>query len=92
MLLRTRACNLFSTRGKPNKKSISKKWHLSKGISFHCRNYQKIFTNCKGIKAFSDVNDNGDYDPNIREWISWEEIVVKGLITNDYSFRWNFKA
>jgi hypothetical protein len=34
------------------------------GISFHCRYYQKIFTNSKGIKAFKDATDKGDYDPN----------------------------
>jgi len=56
------------------------------GASFHCRNYQRIFINCKGIRAFKDANDKGDYDPNFKKWISWEEIVIKRSITNDCSF------
>jgi hypothetical protein len=37
------------------------------GVSFHCRNYQRIFINYKGIRAFKDANDKGDYDPNFKK-------------------------
>jgi hypothetical protein len=36
-------------------------------ISFHCKNYQKIFTDCEGIKAFKDANDKGNYNPNSKK-------------------------
>jgi hypothetical protein len=37
------------------------------GFSFHCKNYQRIFTDNKGIITFKDANDKGEYNPSSKK-------------------------
>jgi len=37
------------------------------GVCFHCRSYQRIFIDCKRIRAFKDANDKRNYNPNSKK-------------------------
>jgi hypothetical protein len=61
---RTKACNLPSIRGKPNKKTTNKKRQISRESPSILRAIKKKYTNCK---RNADVeNDTRHYKTNIK--------------------------